>query len=691
MPTIEIDGLGRFEVGSQFDNLTPEQQDHFVSEMAADAGRGIKSSLGGKPKKAAAPAQMPAFDAMGNATGSTMDVAAPTSMPYGEQMANAGQFIGTTANNAARLAANGATFGLADKAAGGLDALTGQAASYDEGVKAQRARTQELRDANPVASGLAEAAGGLAGGVGLMKNGATLAGRVGGKLIPRILGYGTEGAAYGAAHGAGNTYSDDIDQYLQNAKSGALSGAVIGSALPAAGSAAGAIVRNLPSLTGSGVPGLGIAGNALLRSAARADAPGLLNLSGDTAMLVDAGPAMTGLGQGAATGTGPGRSALVNTLTQRDASTGQRLARNVDDILGPAPVPSQVEAGLADSRKALSPAYEKVLENAKAVDTAPLADSLDAAAANVRGPALKAIRDVRGMLDIPGAPGNLDPHPRALLATRHAIDGMMAKETDTNVLRVLTNARKAIDAEATRAIPGLKPVDAQFEELSRQSEGLQRGGQIFDGGKTAIRPMELGDELAAGTQPTGGLLGPSGQAFQMRQGARADLDRIVGTNVNDLNALERTLGTPQDWNAQKLGQMFGEDKRSDLVGILNQERNQRQAYQNIVQGSQTGQRSASARAMEGSDNVPLDTTMTGIGGRAAQAVARMLVGASREGTKNKLGEILALQGPDAIRAAHALLERDIGRQEASRIMVRALGPEWIGLIGSSQRPSGGGR
>lgn len=49
---------------------------------------------------------------------------------------------------------------------------------------------------------MAEAAGVLATGVGLIRNGVTLAGRVGYGLLPRIAGFGLEGGAYGAAQGA---------------------------------------------------------------------------------------------------------------------------------------------------------------------------------------------------------------------------------------------------------------------------------------------------------------------------------------------------------------------------------------------------------------------------------------------------------------------------------------------------------
>ena len=46
------------------------------------------------------------------------------------------------------------------------------------------------------------------------------------------------------------------------------------------------------------------------------------------------------------------------------------------------------------------------------------------------------------------------------------------------------------------AVPGIKQVDAKWAELERQREGLQRGGTVFDTGKTATRPADLAADYA---------------------------------------------------------------------------------------------------------------------------------------------------------------------------------------------------
>jgi len=668
MPTLNIGGR-RVKVDDSFLSLSPEQQSATVEEIVSSFA----------PAAPAMPTETaPAYDAMGNQTGAEARVPVQANMPYSEQMAN----VGSALDKGVRMAANGATFGMADKFAGGMDALTGKAPSYDAGVKAQRAETEAIRKASPAAAGVGEAVGGLAGGVGLLKSGVTLAGRVGAGMLPRVLGYGAEGAAYGAAHGAGNTYSDKASDYIENAKHGATTGALIGGGLPVAGAAAGGAYRLGSAFLGPRVEGAGRGASAMLRGAAQADEAGLRALPGmgPEAMLVDAGPAMKGLGQGAGTGTGSGRTALVEALQGRDAGTGNRLAAALDENLGRSPVPSQVEAGLAGARQELAPAYQQVFQGARPVDTSILAERLNGISVSERGPAQRAVRQVREMLNDPVATRELDRNPASLLNTRQAIDGMMANEADPNVIRVLTQARQAVDTELANAVPGIKAVDAQFAELSRQSEGLQRGSQVLDSGKTAIRPVELSDEMARGALPQGEMIGPSAAPARLRQGTRAEIDRLVGTNVNDLSTLERKIGTPQDWNSQKLGTIFGEGPRDRVAKALMDNRKFRQSYQDIVQNSQTAQRMASANAMEGAvgGNAPHDTTVTGLGLKALNLVSKAISGASTGKTKDEIGNILARQGPEAQRMAQALLESARATGENSRAIARVLSsPYWI--------------
>jgi hypothetical protein len=607
----------------------------------------------------------------------------------GRSLADQLRAAGTVTDNFVRAAANGMTFGMADKAAGGMDYLTGNAPSYDAGVKAQRSRTDVIPTEQRVAG---EIAGGLAGGVGLAKSGLTLAGRLGPALFRRVLGYGAEGAAYGAAHGAGNTYSDEASDYAANAGKGALIGGGIGGALPILGKGASTAYRGAQAFVGPRVEGTSAGASAMLRAAAQADEQGIRQIANmPDAMLVDAGPAMLGLGQGAGTGTGTGRTALVNALKGRDASTVSRINRDVDDAIGPAPRPSQIEADIAQNVENVWPQYNGPFDQSRPVDTTTIAAELEEMTQTLRGPAQDAVRRVRRFLDVPGsrvidprnAPGlrPLDDRPESLFQVRQAIDGMLEGETNSRVVAQLTGVRNMVDEELARAVPGIKQVDARYAELMRQQESLQRGGMVFDTGKTATRPADLAAELRAGALPQGEMVGPSAAPVRVRQGARAEIDRLVGTNANDLNALERKLGTPQDWNSQKFAEIFGEGPHTKVMESLGNNRRFRQTYQDIVQNSQTAQRTASAKAMEGSEggNVRGDTTMTGLGLKALNAVARAIAGASSSSTKNEIGLILAKEGPDVQRIARQLLRSAEKTGANSRAINRVLSsPHWIG-------------
>ena len=234
----------------------------------------------------------------------------------------------------------------------------------------------------------------------------------------------------------------------------------------------------------------------------------------------------------------------------------------------------------------------------------------------------------------------------------------MTNETNPQVVRQLSTARQAVDSELASAAPGIKDVDARYAELMRQRESLAHGSQILDNGKTAIRPAELASEIQQSSLPQGEMVGPSASPLRLRQGARAEIDRLVGTNINDLNTLERTFATPNDWNYQKLGTVFGDSARDKVAEALLANRQFRDTYQKVVQGSQTAQRSKAANALDDNviNNVPKDTTLTGLTLNATSRIAKHLAGMSRDTTKDQIGTVLSQKGDAAERVMRALID-----------------------------------
>lgn len=301
---------------------------------------------------------------------------------------------------------------------------------------------------------------------------------------------------------------------------------------------------------------------------------------GPDATLMDVGPNLRQEGQRIFAKGGRGRGIIDEVLTPRDQGANARIRGEIDTNLGTAPVPSRIDAGLRSTQKSLSPAYEAALGNARAVNTEAIANDIQSAMANERGAARTALESVLDDLRIKGT-DVLDPHPRAALATRQAIDGMINNTQDTNVKRVLSGFRQKLDAELTRTVPGIKAVDAKFANLARQREAVERGQTVLDSGRTSPRPIELADEVAKG--------GPVIQG-RLAQGARAEIDRIVGTNANDRVALQRIIKGEGDWNRQKLATLFGQDRADRIIGVLDREGTFAETSNRIMKNSATAER-----------------------------------------------------------------------------------------------------
>lgn len=327
---------------------------------------------------------------------------------------------------------------------------------------------------------------------------------------------------------------------------------------------------------------LGGAGNALtgaardnLKRAMKFDGilpeevPARLRALGPDAIPGDLGPALQAQTQAIAALPGSGQKQVFDTLTTRKAGRNARIIGGVDETLGPAPIPSRLAAENFSNREALSPEYTEVLKGGSAVDTQQIANNLDSEIVNRRGDAQTALKKIRTMLNVVGTE-ELDPNPRTLLETRKAIDGLLATEKDTNVIGALADARRAVDAELAAKVPGIKDVDAKFEELANQDEAVTAGQQTLDSGRTAPRPEELADTMTASAVPERGM-GPSAVPFRLTQGNRAEIERIIGTTTNDLNALKTALKGDGSWNRDRLVTLYGQEKADALLGILDRE------------------------------------------------------------------------------------------------------------------------
>lgn len=554
-----------------------------------------------------------------------------------------------------------------DEANAGTASLFGN--NYDKALDYERARDSTFDAANPIQSLGARVAGGIGGTIaaapaaGAVAGGNLLLG-LGAKSVPGAI---ARGAAAGAAQGAAAGYGREGT--AQAAIKDMLFGGAFGAAVPAAlatGKAGynAAVEKFSPPDALANVPrqarsffmnqfGDPTSVNAL---------KGKLADIGPNAVLADVSPEMQMIARGAAARPGS-REAIVEALRGRDAGKNARLGAAMDANLGKSIPPSAIEAQLAESKKAVGPLYESALSNAKAVQTGDIAKSIDTQIVDARGPVRSALENARAMLNVYGTK-ELDPNPRAILETRKALDGIIGEADRAGngaVVRALSGVRSKIDEALGAAVPGIKNADASFASLAGQGDALEEGAKVFTNGPQALRPADLQARLQA---PMNTGVGPSAEPLRMKQGARAELDRVVGTAANDVAKVRQLMAGEGDWNRDKLRLLFGRERADAALKALDAETAMESTYRTVVGGSQTaptqGFKDFLDNAATGT-KVPTDTTITGLGLRNAKSLLDRISGsnsqAKAEQFSSELGKLSIAGGNDAEAIIKALLRR----------------------------------
>lgn len=588
--------------------------------------------------------------------------------------------------------------------------LTGsKAPTYDQRVEDNLAYERTLDrtfDAdNPIQSIGSQLVGGVAGTIaaapaaaasGALNVGGRLLLGTGAKTLPGAVARGaTAGGLQAAAAGAGDA-EGGFTERATGAVYGAPLGAAVGGVGPLAFAGAGrafSAVKDkvMPSGVSGPLDDLSPAARNYVRRdladpAMVARQQGEISRLGDQAMLADASPEWMMIARGAA--ARPGREQIVTPLLERDAGKNVRIRGDLDANLGPAPTPSYVEQGLEEARQALSPRYTEALRGAAPVDVRPIAQALQSEARQAKGRewtgALNEVLDLIAPTrqTQQGSRRMLDDSAEGLLNSRGAVDTIIrrmeaAAETDPKALRSISFLRQAIDDELAAKVPGIKAVDAQFQELARQSEGLARGGNVLATGKTATRPVEFADEMTAAVNPQGQMVGPSGEAFRMRQGNRAELDRTIGLQANDPAALKRTVQAEGDWNRDKMRQLYGQDAADNVLGGIDREVRFAATTNRVTAGSDTAAGRGfddAIKRLEGGaggsmpDNATAFGFALGLGKRIASSLAADMGAAKAERFASELGRMAVAQGPERDRFIAAMVAEGVKRSKAENLM-----------------------
>lgn len=409
-------------------------------------------------------------------------------------------------------------------------------------------------------------------------------------------------------------------------------GAGIGAGLPVVGKLAKMgwdAIRGAPAIA---APVQTVANAAVRDRLSGMDIQDAMTRMGPSAILADAGPNLRGQAAALATMPGEAQGVVAAALNARKGGTNTRIIGGINGALGQAPVPSRVNAEIKADMDEVSAMYPNAFKYAKAVDTQGIANDLDADIVNLRGDAQSALKKVRGMLDVTGSPGTLDPNPYTLWQTRQAIDGMLQNEANGKVASVLTGVRKRVDDELARSVPDMKVIDGEFAELAKQREGLDYGRTTLGSGPTAPTPTDLADYLSGAS---------SGVKLRVTQGNRAEIERIVGTTANDLNALKTAIKGDGSWNRQRLAQLYGQEKTDRLINLLDNEVEFDKTYNAALGNSKTAATQAAQHELSGEvGGLPTSANLTGLVAAALTKGGGALLGANKRNTNIAVARML---------------------------------------------------
>lgn len=317
---------------------------------------------------------------------------------------------------------------------------------------------------------------------------------------------------------------------------------------------------------------------------------------GPEAMLVDAGPSMEGVAGGIATGRpSSAKDIMVDALRSRDVSKQARLKIDTNQSLGQSVIPALEDEMMQGQQRQLGELYPQIKGQGISVDVNPVIQNIDKQieVAAYGGDPQKALKRVREMLAPPEKVTNKGWTPRTVPINdaqrthnvRIAIDKMIERQPE--MASVLTPIRKQLN-EQLSVVPGMRANDAAYADIAGQREALKEGSTVLNTGKTATHPYELFERV-------GGM--STGQKKRLVQGVRADIDRIFGTNANDVAKAKQIIMEEGDWNRAKLDQLFGADNSRKFYAAVEREVTFQNTTRRTIENSMTAEKKAGQEAV----------------------------------------------------------------------------------------------
>jgi hypothetical protein len=290
------------------------------------------------------------------------------------------------------------------------------------------------------------------------------------------------------------------------------------------------------------------------------------------------------------------------------------------------------------------------------------------------------------MIDARGSPlFDMLPSPQTDPAILHKIKGEMDNviQYDQPGLGIpaaalsrqqgaLKHMRGILNDALENQTPGYQRANAASSGLARRGEAVEAGTQYLGSGKTTPSPDRFATEFAQ-MEP--------GEQIAFAKGSRGNVDRVLGTKSNDLQALRSELQGEGGWNTAKIAAVHGRDAAERLVGSVDSNLKFRDTYNKVVENSQTAQRQAAAAAMKPTpaSETPLinpNMSLTGLAAAGTKKAVNSIVDTllRRDPTKEygDVARILSSQGTSRDAAVKSIVEA-LTRREGNAVAAQGIG------------------
>jgi hypothetical protein len=543
--------------------------------------------------------------------------------------------------------------------------------TYDRTVADIREHQKQVEEDHPVAFDAAQIGGSLLPASKVMKAtgmGATLGGA--------IIRSGAAGGILGGITGAGDANGDLKDRAI-GAGEGAIVGIPVGAVAPVVGHAVGKGIAAISNRAGTEGKAAGKVLNALERDGVTpATLQSRLDSIGPQAMIADIGPNATQQAAVIAASPGPGQQTIRGAINARNAGASGRVTNAVNMAMGGPVNYGQIERDIITRRSnAAGPLYRQ----AYAVPLPPIQEVQDVLATPTgRAAASRAAR----LSQDEGLP--FDPNTvRGVDLIKRTLDDVVSEGQRTgrnNEARIIGNLRDRLVTAVDNHVPEYAMARDAFAGESAIRDALQAGRNLFS---DQLTPQEIGDQLVAMT---------SSERDAFMQGARAQIQRIMGTARNDASRVRQLL--QKGFNQEKLEMALGPQAADDLMRQVGFETTAANTSHRVIGNSETAARLAGREDLSpGGTGLGIRDSFAagGLMGAARGAGLKLVdkaVDAVRAGRQKEIesamADILTMSGPDRRRAVAAVIRAAQDRDRSGTLArhVRSLASR-VALAGSA--------